>query len=415
VADFIYIATLGCIALTLYVYLGYPLLLFILTRFCIKTHDLNEIYTDPVTLIISCFNEEAVIAAKIRNSLEIDYPEELLQIIFVSDGSFDKTDEFILENKDPRIELIRQEGRLGKTSGINLAIPKATGKYIVFSDANAMYQPDAVKKLVRNFGSTDVGYVVGAAIYTDGELSSAAQSENSYWEYELAIKRMESNLHSVVGGDGAIYAIRKELFKPLDAKDINDFVNPLEIIAQGYRGIFDSEARCFEETANNFKKEFQRKERIVNRSFRGLMKVKTVLNPLKYGLFAFEVISHKLLRWLIPVFLLGIAVGSIILSYFGKAEFIVLYLLETLFLWLAILGYIKQNESKISPIFFYPYYFLMVNYFSLIGIIRALLGDIQITWGSHRQLEQNPKLAPREKLIASFLFISPIVVFFSFI
>ena len=403
-----YLVTFGAIFLTLYVYIGYPVLLWLVTRLYRKPHQTDETQLDSVTLIISCYNEKDVIQEKIDNSLAIDYPEDLFEILLVSDGSDDGTDEIIKQNADPRIKLIRQEGRLGKTSGLNMALPQASGNIIVFSDANAMYQPDAVKKLVRNFADAKVGYAVGAALYTDGKESSAAESENSYWEYELAIKKMESDLHSVVGGDGAIYAIRKSLFKPLNAADINDFVNPLQIIKQGYRGIFDPEARCFEETANNFKKEARRKERIVNRSFRGLMQERAVLNPFKFGLFSLEVISHKLLRWLIPFFLIKIAIGSTLLAYSGVPWAQGFYWLEAAFLWLAITGYLKQNQQAISPFFFYPYYFLMVNFYSMVGIFKALLGNIQITWSSPRAAMNENKISSKEKFIAGILFILPV-------
>lgn len=296
-----------------------------------------------------------------------------------------------------------------------MAVPEAKGDIIVFSDANAMYQPDAIHKLVRHFADEQVGLVVGAAIYTDGEKNSAAQSENSYWEYELLIKQWESQIHSVVGGDGAIYAIRKHLYDKLDAKDINDFVNPLEIIAKGYRGIFDREAICLEETAGDFAKEARRKERIVNRSFRGLMKVRRVMNPFRTGFFAIEVISHKLLRWLVPIFILGIAIASIIHSYDGILIFQILYVLEMLFLWLAIVGHLKHKSGSMLPIFFYPYYFLMVNYYSLIGILKALSGNIQVTWSSPRQASQQNHITKTETIFALLLFTLPVLVLLDFL
>lgn len=398
----------------MYVYVGYPTLLFIITRFYQKSHPQDETQSYSVSLIISCFNEHDVIAQKIKNSLEIDYPKHLLEIIFVSDGSTDGTDDVVHRYKDQNIKLIRQEGRLGKTSGLNLAVPQAKGEVIVFSDANAMYQADAISKLVRNFASSKVGYVVGAALYTDGDSNSAAKSENSYWQYELAIKKMESNLHSVVGGDGAIYAIRKELYDPLDAKDINDFVNPLQIIEKGYRGLFEPEAICLETTAADFKKEAKRKERIVNRSFRGLLSVKSVLNPFKTGIFSFQVISHKLLRWLIPVFLMGIAIGSTLLSFAGETLFQLLYVSEMLFLWLAIIGYHRQTRTKISPVFFYPYYFLMVNYYSLIGVVKALTGNIQVTWSTPREKKDTDQSNAYEWFISLLLFITPALLLTGF-
>ncbi len=399
----------------IYVYLGYPILLLLIRSVYTNKHRIDDNLTPSVTLIVSCYNEKDVIADKINNCLAIDYPKQLLDIIFISDGSTDGTDELIKELSTEQIKLIRQEGRLGKTSGLNLGVAQSKGELIVFSDANAMYQEDAIKKLVRHFADENVGLVVGAAIYTDGNENSAAQSENSYWEYELTIKRWESDIHSVVGGDGAIYAIRRSLYDPLDAKDINDFVNPLEIIAKGYRGIFDREAICLEETAGDFIKEARRKERIVNRSFRGLMKVKRVMNPFKTGFFALEVISHKLLRWLIPFFLIGIAVTSIVHAYQGLIIFQTLYLLEMVFFWLAIVGYLKHQQQDISKLFFLPYYFLMVNFYSMIGVIKALSGNIQVTWSSPRVDTNATSISNKAKIVCFLLAITPLFIAINFL
>jgi len=384
--SFIFATTLLSIAIILYVYLGYPLLLQLLSVFLkTKATRQDELLLPDVSLIISCYNEVDVVKEKIENSLGIDYPKEKLKIFIVSDGSDDGTDEIAKKYSAEGINLIRQEGRLGKTSAINLAMEQVTSEIVVFSDANAMYEADAIKKLVRNFADKNVGYVVGAALYTDGKTSAAAASEDIYWRYEIKLKTLESKLHSVVGGDGAIYAIRRALFIKLDAKDINDFVNPLQIIAQGYRGVFDHEANCLEETAGDFSKEAKRKQRIVNRSFRGLMKVKEVLNPFKFGFFSFEVISHKLLRWLIPVFIISFAFGSLFLSYENILSFQAITLLGIVFLWLAQIGFLKSKNKHSSPIFFIPYYFLMVNYYSLLGVITALSGNIQVTWSTPRE------------------------------
>jgi len=391
--SFILTITLLSLVIILYVYAGYPIILQLLS-ILLKTKSArqDEMLVPDVALIISCYNEVDVVKEKIENSLAIDYPKDKLQIIIVSDGSDDGTDEIAQQYATQGIVLIRQEGRLGKTSAINMAMEKLTTDVVVFSDANAMYEPDAIKKLVRNFADETVGYVVGAALYTDGKTSAAAASEDIYWRYEMKLKTLESKLHSVVGGDGAIYAIRRNLFIELDAKDINDFVNPLQIVAQGYRGIFDHEANCLEETAGDFSKEAKRKQRIVNRSFRGLMKVKEVMNPFKFGFFSFEVISHKLLRWLIPVFIVCFAFGSLFLSYENILTFQIITLLGIVFLWLAQIGLLKSRNTHSSPIFFIPYYFLMVNYYSLLGVITAIAGNIQVTWSTPRTNETEKEL-----------------------
>ena len=381
---FVLVVTIICLLVPVYVYFGYPALLWILTRGKPAITHFREDSFPSVALIISCYNEADVIREKLQNALELDYPEELLRIIVVSDGSDDGTDELVREFTGPRITLIRQEGRLGKTMGLNLAMEQVTESVTVFSDANAMYAPDAIAKLVRNLADPAVGYVVGAALYTDGSSGASAQNENLYWRYELAIKSMESRLHSVVGGDGAIYAIRSELWEPLQQQDINDFVNPLQIIAKGYRGIFESEAKCFEETAGDFDREIARKERIVNRSIRGLMRVKEVMNPRKSGVFALEVVSHKLMRWLIPLFLALGALGSGFLAAHAFWPF-QLITLGALTLVLAA-GYGHQTADKNQLPFWIstPYYFVMVNLYSLKGIMTAVQGRTQVTWNSSR-------------------------------
>ena len=390
--NFVELITLVALFVLFYVYFGYPILLKLLTaikRPPQETIDSN--YRPSITLIVSCFNEADVIKKKLENSLAIDYPKDKFKILVVSDGSEDATDDIAKSFADSGVYLIRQEGRLGKTSAINMAMETIETEIVVFSDANAMYEPDSVRKLTARFTDEEVGYVVGAALYTDGNANAAADSENKYWKYELSIKDMESQLSSVVGGDGAIYAIRRSLYIPLDAKDINDFVNPLQIIAQGYRGVFEKQAIAYEETAGDFAKEAKRKQRIVNRSFRGLMKMKTILNPFKYGLFSLQVISHKLLRWFIPVFISVFALGSLYLSYKEIIFYQVITVLGIAFLFLAQLGFIRSDKNNLHAIFYIPYYFIMVNYYSLKGIITAMAGNIQVTWSTPRAKNKEDK------------------------
>ena len=384
--ELLIVITVLCLLVPVYVYFGYPALLWLLTLTRpSRTHRISDI-TPSASLVVSCYNEAGVIREKLDNALALDYPKEKLEIIVVSDGSDDGTDEIVKEYRDQGIQLIRQEGRLGKTMGLNLALEAATGEVVVFSDANAMYAVDAIRMLVRNFADEQVGYVVGAALYTDGGEGASAQNENLYWRYELAIKLMESRLHSVVGGDGAIYGIRRALWEPLQQRDINDFVNPLQIVAKGYRGIFEPEAKCFEETAGSFDKEIARKERIVNRSIRGLMRVKRVMCPRYSGFFAFEVISHKLLRWLIPLFLvIGIGSSTLLASQ-ALWPFQLITSGALLLALIAFQGERANDKSKLAIWISVPYYFVMVNVYAIRGTISALLGKTQVTWNNARSL-----------------------------
>lgn len=380
--------TLLCLCLPVYVYFGYPALLWLLVRLGFERPHQPAARPDgdlpPVTLVISCYNEAGVIRAKLANALAMDYPRSRLSILVVSDGSDDGTDDLVREYQHKGVTLIRQEGRLGKTLGLNLAMEQVGTELVVFSDANAMYAPDAIRQLVHHFSDPDVGYVVGAALYTDGADGASARNENLYWRYELAIKTLESRLHSVVGGDGAIYAIRAALWQPLQQKDINDFVNPLQIIAQGYRGIFAPEAQCFEETAGDFDRELARKERIVNRSIRGLMRVREVLNPARFGFFSLEVISHKLLRWLIPLFLLMGYLGSVLLGLLGVPPFRLIAAGGGLLLMLALVASQAPRRNQLPIWLSLPYYFVAVNWYAVRGIVKALRGETQVTWSSAR-------------------------------
>ncbi len=386
---FIEIAAFAMLVILSYIYLGYPLLL-VMLRFMLpeKKIDRKDIFPE-VSLFISCFNEEAVIRGKIENSLALDYPKDKLEIIVVSDASTDRTDEIVSEFKEQGVRLIRQNENIGKTMGLNLAVPDSKGEIIVFSDANAMYSTDAIGKLVRNFHDQSVGYAVGEARYRETVQSAASKSESNYWKFEIFLKKMESYIHSVVGGDGAIYAIRRELYKMLMPTDINDFVNPLQIILAGYRGVYESEAVCYEESAGKFKKEFYRKIRIINRSFSGLIRVKSVLNPFRTGVFSIGIISHKLLRWFAPVFLLIFTSLCFALSMYSVEVFQWTSLLLILFFFFSYIGYLFSEDHAVWSVFYYPYYYVLVSVASLIGLQRSLRGEVQTVWSTARMAEKD--------------------------
>lgn len=370
--------------IALYVYVGYYALLHILAVFSKREIVTDETLCPKVSLIISAYNEEAVIGKKIRNSLGIDYPVGRLEIIVVSDASTDGTDTIVKEYKHPNIILLRQEERMGKTAGLNMAASVATGDVLIFSDANAMYRPDAVRKLVRNFADPQVGYVTGEARYVDNP-SMAGDAESIYWNYEITLKTLETRLGSMVGADGAIYALRRQLYAPLRVDDINDFVNPLQVVANGYRGVYEPEAVCYEDAACDFRKEFHRKRRIVNRSWHGLLGQRTILNPFRYGFYSIQVISHKLLRWMMPFILVILLTSNLFLA--GQHGFYLLTLLAQLtFFVLAWVGYHLQNrQSRFNRIFSLPMYFCLVNIASAMGILQSLGGKVTTTWETVRR------------------------------
>ena len=400
------------LSVPVYVYVGYPLLLYVLSKIIKGKRTNKRNITPTVSMIISCFNEIEIIEQKLKNCLVIDYPKDRLDFVFVSDGSDDGTDDVIQQYSNERISLIRQEGRLGKSMGLNLAVPRVKGEIVVFSDANAMYQTNAIQMLVRNFNDNEIGYVVGAALYKDETKTPAGSSEQVYWQYEIFLKQIESKLHSVVGGDGAIYAIRKTLYEWLDQEDINDFVNPLQIITKGFRGVFETEAICYEQTAGNFSKEAKRKQRIVNRSFTALLKNKAVLNPFKYGFYSFELLSHKLLRWLIPFFIILGGLGTVILAQWEVFVFQLCLLLGILFIWSVMLGNLLRSRQTTHPAILYPYYFYLVNINSLIGVLQSLRGKVQVTWSTARASKDYSSTRQlRSSVVILLIFILTIWIF----
>jgi len=371
----------------LYIYLGYSLILWVVSAMFPRGHVIDERFEPSITQIISARNEEKSIGAKLENSLQLDYPSDKLTIMVVSDCSDDRTDEIVRSFSSRRVVLVRTSERKGKTAGLNEAFATITSDMIVFSDANAMYDRFALRRLVRHFADKEVGYVVGDARYEDISESSAGSCEGAYWNLETKMKEWESAFSSVVGGDGAIYAIRRHLYEPLQETDINDFVNPLQIVAKGYRGVYDPEAWCSEKPAGEFHKEFSRKVRIANRSFNGLLRVGWVCNPFRFGRFSWQLVSHKLLRWLSPFIVFLHLSLSLIAG--GKPSGGYLPLLFTcsygMISLLALIGWWGEHRKRGRAIFSLPYYLVLMNVASAMGILLRLKGEIITTWETVRE------------------------------
>lgn len=382
------------VALVVYVYVGYPLLLALLRSVRGGRPVAVGQGEPPVTLVVSAFNEAAVIAEKIENSLALDYPHDRLQVIVVSDASDDGTDGLVKRYADKGVELLRMMDRSGKTLGLNAAVAQARGEVVIFSDANAMYGRDVVRKLVRNFADPAVGAVVGESTYVAPEAESE-RSEGLYWRYETLIKRLESALGSVVGGDGAIYAIRRSLYVPMPADALSDFVNPLQIVQAGYRCVYEPEARSYERAADDFEKEFRRKVRIVNRAWRALFRLRALLNPLRFGFFSFQIVSHKLLRWLMPALLVLLLAINVAVADEGLIYRLAL-VGQGAFYLLALAGHLARRRPSVPALLSIPYYFCLVNAASALGILDAFRGKTYTTWSTPRSpaADRAPKERP---------------------
>ena len=372
---------LGVIA---YVYAGYPAILWLCAR--TRSRKVRQAEIDAsVTLVISAFNEERTIAKKLENTLALDYPKDRFEVMVVSDASTDETDAIVAGFSDRGIDILRLPKRQGKTAGLNAAVRAASGEIVVFSDANILYRRDAVRALVRNFADTEVGCVTGDSRYVDLEPSEAHAQESAYWGYERFIRELESRVGSTVGGDGAIFAIRREFYTPLPAEAINDLVTPLQIVARGYRAVFEPEAVGFEPSAGDFRGEFRRKRRIVNRSWHGVMSVSEVLNPRRVGWFAWQVWSHKVLRWFVLPLILLAAGGCFIALPLG--------LHYRLGAWgfvasLALAGtgaFAPARWGRAATLPHAAWYFYLVNLAAVLGMAMALIGRVEMVWNPERK------------------------------
>jgi cellulose synthase/poly-beta-1,6-N-acetylglucosamine synthase-like glycosyltransferase len=367
----------------LYAYLGYPILLWILSFFMAKKTSEGtaaEQYSLPrMTLIVSAYNEERVIGDKIRNALSLDYPADLLEIVVVSDGSTDRTTEIVSEFASSGVVLRHYERRVGKTACLNRAVPLATGEIIVFSDANSLYTKRALTALAQRFHDGTVGFVTGWTRYGAGKDMATRDSLGLYAKLELINKELESRLGSCVGADGAIFAIRKNLYVPLQDYDINDFVIPLKINYQGYRGVLDRNAYCFEKDAGGTKGEFQRQVRITNRTIRAIINYRQLLNPFKFGFFSIQLFSHKVSRFLVPFFLVGVTVSNLLLV--SRGSFFVMTLLAQALLYAAAIASFRVSGNALPARFGEAAKaFIIVNFAILIGWIKYMQGETYTTW-----------------------------------
>jgi cellulose synthase/poly-beta-1,6-N-acetylglucosamine synthase-like glycosyltransferase len=370
-----------------YSYLGYVLALWLIALFRSNNpKEPNGSSFPSVSLLISAYNEEDIIEEKLKNALKLDYPQEKLEIMVISDSSTDQTDEKVRKFSGMEVCLLRQQERKGKTAALNTAVPQASGEIIVFSDANSMYDRNAIKNLVKHFKSPEIGFVTGRTKYVSKHGGSVRGSTSLYNELELLTKRLESQVESCVGADGAIFAIRKELYKPLKDYDINDFVIPLKILEQGYRGILEDKAFCIEETARGTGEEFNRQVRITNRTIRAIFNNIVLLNPIKFPLFSFELISHKLLRFLLPFLMINILLTNCLIVTEGFLYSLIL-VLQVLYYGLVCWGYLAEKTKRCNKLTSMAYTFSLVSLAVLLGWIKYFSGETYSSWNPERTLD----------------------------
>jgi cellulose synthase/poly-beta-1,6-N-acetylglucosamine synthase-like glycosyltransferase len=369
------------LAAGLYPYAIYPLLVWLLGRVTNRSVRRDDAYLPRVTVITAAFNEQAHIEATVRDKLAQDYPRELLEMIVVSDCSSDATDDIVrkVAAEDPRVQLLRNETRAGKTTGLNLALPRARGDIVVFSDANSIYRPDAIRKLVRNFADERVGYVTGRMLYVNPDGSLVGDGCSAYMRYENALRAAENRLGSIVGVDGGVDAIRRSLYQPMRADQLPDFVSPLNVSEQGYRVIYEADAVLTEDALSAQAQEYRMRVRVALRAFWALWDKRALLNPFRFGLFSWQLWSHKLLRYLAFAPLAAAVILNWLLLGHGAiyAAGVAAQVVFGVACLLAAAG--SRAGASLAPVR-YCFYFFLLNWASAVAFVRFIRGQKQVLW-----------------------------------
>jgi biofilm PGA synthesis N-glycosyltransferase PgaC len=375
-----------------YVYAGYPLLVFLLSF--LQGRKINHPSVTPsITLLVSAYYEETVIGAKMENCLSLDYPREKLQILVAVDGSEDRTAEIVRSFSDKGVELIWSSTRRGKIAAINNAMKYARNEIVVFSDANNQYLPDTIRELVRPFADPSVGAVSGSKMvgFKEGNIR-LGQAESLYWRYESFLKERESRVGCCIGVAGEILAIRRELFIPPPERIINeDFYLALQVMKQGFNVVYAPRARSVEIASTDPREELIRKTRIVAGRYQ-IMGFSLPLLPFRRPLVVWQIISHKYLRPLVPLFMITALLANVFALLVGvtgpgnpwialrSPASEVLLAVQLAFYLLAVLGNSVKSTGWLGRILYLPTYLVVSNYAALLGLIRYFSGRQTALW-----------------------------------
>lgn len=368
-----------------YTYLGYGIILYFLVKFkelFIKKREHNIELADlpPITLLIAAYNEEDIVGEKMANTANLDYPEDKLTIIWITDGSTDQTNEKLSYYKD--VQILFEPKRAGKTAALNRAILFVKTPLVIFTDANTMLNKEAVIEIANSFKDNNVGCVAGEKRIASKEKESASSGgEGIYWKYESFLKKLDSRLNSTVGAAGELFAVRTELFEPMEQDTLlDDFILSMRIAAKGYKISYCSTAYAIEEGTLNMKEERKRKIRISAGGLQSVYRLSRAISIFKTPLLWFQYISHRVLRWTItPLFLFALIPLNIVLVLNGSAVlYSITLFLQILFYILALFGVVLEERKIRNKFAFVPYYFLFMNYNVINGAIylfRKKSGD----------------------------------------
>ncbi len=376
------------IAIVLYGYIGYALLLWILLLFknLFKTNKIISINNTPeVTLFVTAFNEKDYVESKVENGFALNYPKNKLHFLWITDGSDDGTPEILAKYQN--IKVLHNPERTGKINAMNRGMKFVTTPIVVFCDANTILSKDSVIEIVKAFENPKVGCVSGEKRIANKDSDTAAGSgEGIYWKYESLLKKLDSEFYTTVGAAGELFAIRTELFKEVEPDTIlDDFILSMRIAINGHKIKYVPEAYALEKSSANVKEELKRKIRIAAGAVQSTFRLTKALNPFHNFMLSFQFFSHKVLRWLFIPFIFPILfiLNLYIIvdeGYYINSIYSLLMLLQVLFYILVVFGWVIQNFNIKLKILFVPYYIFMMNYASWLGLFRYIKGKQNVNW-----------------------------------
>jgi cellulose synthase/poly-beta-1,6-N-acetylglucosamine synthase-like glycosyltransferase len=367
----------ACITLV-YVYMVYPAAVRLLAaQFGVVAADADLALS--ASIIVTAYNEEKGILPKLDNLLALDYPKELVDIIVASDASSDATDRLVLSCGSERVQLLRVEGRKGKTACQNAAAAMARGEILIFTDATTRLDARALRALIRRFFATDVGCVAGRLMYMSRTENVTGQGGEAYWDYEIKLRTAESVLGSLVGVSGCLYAVRRSAYREINPGLISDFVISMKMREQALRTVLAPDAVCYEDTLTRGGHELSMRVRVAIRSINAVICERRFLNPWRYGIFAWQLWSHKLLRYASP-FLWLIALGTNAVLAVKHPLYAALLVCQSVVILAGIMGFAFQSRLANLGMLSRPYYFLLTNMASFIAALRYARGERMVTW-----------------------------------
>lgn len=375
------------LGIVFYTYLGYGILLFFLVKIKRVFKPSKKMFVDGYTLsvsfIVPCYNEVDIIEEKINNCLALDYPKELLEIIFITDGSTDGTNSVAEKYAD--IKVMHKDLRAGKSAAENRSVKEAKGEIIIFSDANTELPTEAIKKIVRHYIDPKIGAVSGEKRIANKAMDNASGAgEGIYWKYESALKRLDVELYTLVGAAGELFSLRKSLYRELEEDTVlDDFMLSMRIAGDGYTVNYDPEAYAMETASVSVKEELKRKVRICAGGWQSMVRLAYILNPFRDFVLFFQYVSHRVLRWSVtPIFLFAMIPINVYLVF--KSENTSIYHLflagQLVFYSSAILGWVLANKEIKVKVLYIPYYFLIMNYSVIAGFFRYINKSQAAAW-----------------------------------